>query len=526
MTLQDLFDAAAPHLAPGRVKDLKTSIRYLARALGRDDPAQCGEADYLQPLPALKDRLDQLFAAQPVSPHTVRNTRNNLSRLFRQAEALDLIHPRPPLPRRQSRRALFQEAKRARVAAPTPTTPRPYRLPLPQWPAPIQQGWATYVERKRLQLRPVSVQTTQSLLESYLGFFAHMRPPALRSWEDLFAIPHLEAFVHWHADCLQVRVTQRAVHLAHRLRAIARALKLPQAAALGEYCQSLPLPEPRHDKRHHWISLHELEQVGLALLEEARQPVIGYAPTQHRGLQRALACQHALMLRLLVRVPLRQRNLRELQLERHLYRDAQQRWTLEFKGADLKIGTKNGRLNVFRVPFPVDLVSHLEEFLARYRPLLPQAAASPSLFLTQRGRPYARYALYNELAVPVWQRTGKRFYPHLIRTIWATEFISREHDFATAAYMLNDRVETVLKRYHELFDVQHQQRATAFLQATLARPTAVEAGIPLSPAAPPAHSSQQTPPGRSPKLPRSPASGGPAARAQSRRSAPSRARSR
>src|SRR5262249_57675594 len=116
------------------------------------------------------------------------------------------------------------------------------------------------------------------------------------------------------------------------------------------------------------------------------------------------------------RVALGKGNVGELQLERHLYRDAHQRWTLEFKGADLKIGRKNGRLNVFRVPFPTDLVPHLEEFLACYRPILPQASASPFLFLTQRGRPYAQYALYSELAVPVWQRTGKRFYPHLIRT--------------------------------------------------------------------------------------------------------------
>jgi hypothetical protein len=49
MTLTKLFDqvAAQQALRPSRVKDVKTSLRYLARALGADDPAHCA-ADILQ----------------------------------------------------------------------------------------------------------------------------------------------------------------------------------------------------------------------------------------------------------------------------------------------------------------------------------------------------------------------------------------------------------------------------------------------------------------------------------------------
>ena len=42
-------------------------------------------------------------------------------------------------------------------------------------------------------------------------------------------------------------------------------------------------------------------------------------------------------------------------------------------------------------------------------------------------------------------RTGKRFYPHLIRTIWATEFLEEKQDYAVAATMLGDTLAVVMK---------------------------------------------------------------------------------
>ena len=49
--------------------------------------------------------------------------------------------------------------------------------------------------------------------------------------------------------------------------------------------------------------------------------------------------------------------------------------------------------------------------------------------------------------------TGKALHPHMIRTIWATEWIRQTHgDFYTAAIMLNDRLETVIAKYTHLLD--------------------------------------------------------------------------
>ena len=41
-------------------------------------------------------------------------------------------------------------------------------------------------------------------------------------------------------------------------------------------------------------------------------------------------------------------------------------------------------------------------------------------------------------------RTGKRFYPHIVRTMWATEYLKETQDFQTAATMLGDQLRTVI----------------------------------------------------------------------------------
>ena len=68
-----------------------------------------------------------------------------------------------------------------------------------------------------------------------------------------------------------------------------------------------------------------------------------------QGIIHALQHQHALMLRLLVRIPLRSRNLREIQLDNNLYHDQHGHWHLHFRGEELKVGTRNGRTNEYHI---------------------------------------------------------------------------------------------------------------------------------------------------------------------------------
>jgi site-specific recombinase XerD len=98
---------------------------------------------------------------------------------------------------------------------------------------------------------------------------------------------------------------------------------------------------------------------------------------------------------------------------------------------------------------------------------IPKANTQPYLFLTRAGNPFSTTTLRSVLSSTVLRYTNKRFYPHLIRTIWATEFISKTRDFTTAAHMLGDTVQMVLKRYQEILEKDHQDKASQFLTATL-----------------------------------------------------------
>ena len=90
-----------------------------------------------------------------------------------------------------------------------------------------------------------------------------------------------------------------------------------------------------------------------------------------------------------------------------------------------------------------------------HRPKLPDATTSPFVFLTQRGNPHIQKTLHLDLSEAVAMRTGKRFYPHLMRTIWATEYLQETQDFQTAATMLGDQLKTVIDTY---YDVVHKEQ--------------------------------------------------------------------
>jgi site-specific recombinase XerD len=154
-----------------------------------------------------------------------------------------------------------------------------------------------------------------------------------------------------------------------------------------------------------------------------------------------------------------------------LYQDEQQVWQLHYQGEQLKIGRRRGRINEFAVPFPPELVDHLEEYLARFRPLFPKADTTPNLFLNRWGDEFSSRAMWRKLATTVYKHTRKRIYPHLLRTLWTdTYLLESSGDIDTAAFMLNDSPQTVLKHYHELRAERQVPKAYDFNRRILEQP--------------------------------------------------------
>ena len=171
------------------------------------------------------------------------------------------------------------------------------------------------------------------------------------------------------------------------------------------------------------------------------------------------------MLRLWRYIPYRQRNMREMQFDENLYKDSHGKWHITFRGEQLKVATKRGSLNTFTVPFPEPLTPVLENYLTIWRPILLTKASQPCpyVFLTRNGTPYDINGLNQRAGGIVYRYTGKHWHPHIIRSVWATEWISNGGDFNTAAYMLNDKLETVIAKYNHLLAGDVAEKAYTFI---------------------------------------------------------------
>jgi hypothetical protein len=236
--------------------------------------------------------------------------------------------------------------------------------------------------------------------------------------------------------------------------------------------KTIPNAPALYDKKDAWISLADLSHLGRSLWprknpQELRQYQRLHKDLQLPGINFARWAAFSLMFQLWTYIPYRSRNMREMQLGDNLYKDAQGSWRLTFQGEQLKISKKRGQTNIFDLPFPPQLVPVLEDHLAKWRPILLAKAKHPDthVFLTQFGTPYTETTLHHTTSNIIYRYTGKHWHPHIIRTVWATEWIKKTHgDFYTAAIMLNDRLETVIAKYTHLLEEDVAEKAYRLIE--------------------------------------------------------------
>jgi integrase len=481
MTLVDLLTTLATRgvVPVSRAKDMKTSLRYLASALGYASPDQCPVGDACRDPATWGPALETHFAAltaqgRTISAVTRRNTRNNLRVLFRLAEAHGLLTaPLPPRLLKAPQREGWRRAQRG--TTPYPETYRgsrnSYTLPQAEWPPQIAQAWQEYRTRCGVRIRETSFYSYLIQMRMYLGYLTNIcgRTPTV---DDLFDVAQLTAFVRWHGARMGRPLSVQGRQVAIMIATMAKVLEHPAEHTLAGFRRSLKVPTPVHNKRNHWVSLATLEAVAEDCLREGRIPVVPHGkPTRHPGAQRAGRFQCGVMLKLLVRVPLRQRNVREMQLGKHLAKDPTTgHWHLEFRGDELKVGNRGAQVNTYHVDlteYCPEWLPLLEEFLQVHRPKLPNATTSRYVFLSQHGKPHSGKSLHVDLSEAVAMRTGQRFYPHLVRSIWATEYLEATQDFTTAATMLGDTLGTVMKAYYDVVNKNQHAKARAFLGTAL-----------------------------------------------------------
>ena len=475
MTLADLHTQLAPSFPIHARKDLKTAVRVLAYALECPDPDHCALDQYNRPLPILYTRVEQLLLSQEKKAHTIRNIKNHLSRLFRLAEAQHLfslvpvqlqprydIHQRPPRPG-------ASYAKQQQTS-----------LPFRAWPSPLQheflvfQTWATaplvHGRPARFRKRQVTMDDYRAVLETYFGYLHHTLQ-LTPTFDHLFDIDLVTRYVHWHVNERHHKPTVTIRAFLDRIATFARQYRpLPDfVAQVVALKKMLPQPPPALNKADAWVSLATLDEIGRAIWPRKHRPS-DYSPTNKRpGLFSATQAGYSLMLRLWTYIPYRQRNIREMKLDTNLHRDTHGKWRITFRGDELKVGSKRGHTNIFDLPFPENLVPVLEDYLTIWRPVLldrsPTSHHEPHVFLSKTGKPYWRTNLTTSTSHIVYRFTGKHWHPHIIRSVWATEWIRKTHgDFYTAAIMLNDNLQTVIARYAHLLEEDVAEKAYRLIE--------------------------------------------------------------
>jgi hypothetical protein len=445
----------------------------LAKALTFPDPEHCSLDHLNQPVASLAQTVDAYLRTQDKSEYTIRNIKSNLRRLFRLAESHQLFTPLPVhlTPRydchaRPPRRGTNREWARH------------YHLYVAQWPPDLQQAYHDFVtwataplvtgRDASLRKRESSMRSYRDAFEAYFGFLHYIRHLAPLTFDHLFDSTLITAFVHWHVNELHHRTTLAIRYHLQRFITLTKQYRpLPDVRThLLALLRTLPLPHPLYNKEEAWVSMDTLERIGCELWPRSSLDELRQKP-HNSGRKAAFYAGLSLMLRLWRYVPLRQRNMREMRLKDNLYQDVHGLWHITFRGDELKIATKRGKLNVFDVYFPETLVPVLEDYLRVWRPLLltDDQPSSSRVFLASRGVPYTEIRLRTTTKAIVYRYTGQCWHPHITRTVWTTEWIRNSGDFHTAAVMLNDRLDTVIARYTHLLEEDVAQKAYKLIDA-------------------------------------------------------------
>lgn len=327
----------------------------------------------------------------------------------------------------------------------------PYSLQYNDWPHSMKRAFDEYrrwriepfrLDRPRgLQQRPITFDTSVNLFECFFGYLVNIRgmPPDNLAFDMVSAPDLLHDYASWHAN-ERLGYASRILQIAIRTFLVAARdylqVDTPTVEQITQIAGAID-PKRIHSIDAKWVSLAELDAIGRAEW-----------PTGKHSMMTALTAQRSLLLRLLVRRPLRRRNMCEMKLGHNLIQNNGQ-WYIVFRGDEMKIESDDRREKIYKTVFPADLVPQLDEFIEDWRPFIDKGKTN-CLFITHWGRPFSGDAMNAQLRKMVYEYTGKAMNIHTIRHVWASELIIRTNDFALAAQMLGDKIETVIRNYAHL----------------------------------------------------------------------------
>lgn len=172
---------------------------------------------------------------------------------------------------------------------------------------------------------------------------------------------------------------------------------------VSELLRSLPHASNCAKKRMRLRESAELLALGMRLMGEAEA---GVHPNPHKN---AVTFRDGFAIALRALRPCRPKNFAEIEIDKHLIRENGERW-LDFAADETKTRVPSSML------FPAELITELDLYLNKYRPLLTMEKYSgPRLWISYQYRPLTQDGLYLAVVKRTAKAFGQAIYPNLFR---------------------------------------------------------------------------------------------------------------
>jgi hypothetical protein len=376
----------------------------------------------------------------------------------------------------------------------------------------------------RIKKNARSCACTREVVSAVAGYAVHIlgQEASILTLDSLTDSEFLESFAHWWKDERRGAYTVRLRTALGILKALrTHWLGSADAEEIGQLVEGLGQPTSVRDKSKRWLPLKEILMVAYSIypfnerrLRESRHARMilravqqgnmdGWVGKYHTLRGVAMNVQTSLMLRLMCEFPWRQRQYREMELGNHLTKGDDGRWRLRFHGSQLKRTHRNGQENELTGTISLENGAFLDEWLTLWRPFLVSRSTAyvyrqtskalppdaPRLtkaslaqrqhtqleatgkepthvFLTKTGWPMRDFHIDNLVKSATYRFTGVALTPHLIRDVWATEYLQMHPgDYETVADRLGNTVPVVIRYYGHIQKEQAQAKAEAFNRA-------------------------------------------------------------